>query len=243
MSWLGAGIGASIGFAIGGPIGAGIGLWLGSSVSKHKKQSATLERQNQTLFFVSLFSMLGKMAKADGIVSKEEIDTLIHFMMEMKLDEEDKKAAITIFNNAKNDKYSIYEYAIQYKENASIETRAIMYKMLWKVAYSDGVIHQQESAILQKIPPYLGLNSNFYDRLKGEILDIAQDVNVHYNLLGCTSSDSDAHIRKSYKRIIAEYHPDKIQSKGLPKEFVKVANEQTKRINKAYEAIKKSRTQ
>ena len=130
MSWLGAGIGASIGFAIGGPIGAGIGLWLGSSVSKHKKQSATLERQNQTLFFVSLFSMLGKMAKADGIVSKEEIDTLIHFMMEMKLDEEDKKAAITIFNNAKNDKYSIYEYAIQYKENASIETRAIMYKML-----------------------------------------------------------------------------------------------------------------
>ena len=243
MSWLGAGIGAGIGFVIGGPIGAGIGLWLGRSISKYKKQSAPVERQNQMLFFVALFSMLGKIAKADGVVSKEEIDALGRFMTAMKLDEEDKKAAITIFNNAKNDQYSIYEYATQYKENASVETREIMYKMLWEVAYSDGVIHQKENAILQKIPFYLGLSNNLYDRIKGEILGIKQDINVYYNLLGCKNSDSDAHIRKSYKRIITEYHPDKIQSKGLPKEFVKFANEQTKKINKAYDAIKKNRTQ
>ncbi len=241
MSWLGAGIGAGIGFAIGGPIGAGIGMWLGSSISNSARKNITVEKENQTLFFVLLFSMLGKIAKSDGIISSEEINAVTNFMDEMNLDNEDKKAAITIFNNSKNDKYSIYEYADQYKYNADIQAREMIYAMLWKIAYSDGLIHPKEDIILQKIVSHLGLNNDTYDNFKAELLGIDKNINSHYKLLECLSSDTNDKIKQNYKRIIARYHPDKIQSKGLPKEFIIFANEQAKKVNVAYDAIKKSR--
>ncbi len=240
MSWLGAGIGAGIGFAIGGPIGAGIGAWLGSSISNSRK-NISAKQENQTLFFVLLFSMLGKIAKSDGTISTEEINAVTNFMSEMNLDNEDKKAAITIFNNSKDDNYSIYEYADQYRDNANIQVREMIYAMLWKVAYSDGLIHTEEDIILQKIVSHLGLSDDTYDNFKKEILGIDKNIDSYYKLLGCVSGDSDSKIKQSYKRAMAEYHPDKIQSKGLPKEFIKFANEQAKKINVAYDTIKKSR--
>ena len=117
MSWLGAGLGAGIGLALGGPIGAAAGALIGSAIG-NKKYSKTEE--NQMIFFVTLCSMLAKMAKADGIVSKSEISTVKKIFDELGLDKEDRKVAISIFNNAKNDNKSIYEYAEQYSECVNV---------------------------------------------------------------------------------------------------------------------------
>ena len=238
MSWLGAGIGAGIGFAIGGPIGAGIGLLVGNSVGN--KTQVTSEQKNQTLFFVSIFSMLAKMAKADGVIVRDEINAVNVFIESMNLDDEDKETAINIFRNAISDEYSIYEYANQYKEIANKEMREIIYATLWNVAYSDGTIHKNENDILKKIPKYLGINSNIYDKYNAEVLGYTNqtDTAKYYELLGCDSNSSYSEVKKCYRRAMAKYHPDKIQSKGLPKEFIKLANEQSKKINEAYNAIK-----
>ena len=241
MSWLSSGIGAGIGFALGGPIGAAIGIFIGSSMSP--KKIATAKRANQTIFFVSLFSMLGKMAKADGVILESEINAIKNFMTTMRLDEKDKQYAVQIFNNAKDDTYSIYDYAKQYKKNSSFAMREMLYTMLWDVAAADEDISEQEDAILQKIPSHLGLNDNIYYQFKTGSSTASGDLNTHYKMLDCENTDTDATIRKKYKKAVLEYHPDKIQSKGLPKKFIKFANEQTKKINKAYEAIKKERSQ
>lgn len=243
MSWLGAGIFTGIGFAVGGPIGGAIGMVVGSLLGGESRNSSTAQ-QNQMLFFVSLFSMLSKMARADGKIVKKEIQAVTEFMDSMRLDEEDKRAAIEIFRNVESDGYSIYEYASQYKEVASPEMCEMIYSALWLVAYSDGVIQVEEDEILQNIVQYLGLGSNSYTHFKQRVMGNQPDsgnLEEHYEVLGVNKNDDDSTIKSAYRRAVKEYHPDKMQSKGLPKEFLQFANEQTKKLNKAYSAIKKSR--
>jgi len=163
MSWLGAGIGAGIGMVIGGPIGAGIGAWLGHSVGNAKAVMAG-QKEAQTVFFVSLFSMLAKMAKADGKVSPEEADLINHIAKtQMNMDAEDRKAAREIFNNALNDDYSIYDYAKQYKQvMRNQQMLEMVYRLLFAVALADQKLHHEEELILKEIPSHLGLDSSIY---------------------------------------------------------------------------------
>ena len=258
MSWITAIIGASIGGMVGGPIGAAIGAGLGGmvgnaggntrqQVSKRIQQAG---QQNQAIFFTCLFSMLSKMAKADGVVRQQEINETKKFMREINLDEEDRNTAIKIFNNAKSDNYSIYDYAAQYADLADMPMRVLLYEVLWKLALADGSIHQEEENILRDIPQHLKINPHYFDRIHAAVHgnagggmggNDAPNMDEQYALLGISPQESDAKVKQAYRRAIAEYHPDKIQSKGLPAEFMKFATEQAKKINEAYRLISEER--
>jgi DnaJ like chaperone protein len=240
MSWLKAGVFGGLGMLIGGPIGAGIGIAVGSAMGGEKSH-VSLEAQNQLIYFTALFSMLGKIAKADGQVSQEEVAVVSRFMDEMGLREEHKQIAIKIFNDAKINTYSIYDYASQYSEVAGHEMRVILYATLWNVALSDGVIHPKEDEILRKIPGFLKIEASYYDEYSLRAPSDTGDVNKSYALLGCEVGDSDSEIKRKYRYAVSEYHPDKIQSKGLPDGFMKFANEQTQKINEAYSVVMESR--
>lgn len=267
MGWIGAGVCAGIGMVIGGPIGAGIGALIGLGlggdgkglevICPHCNKKVTIESEgawtcphcntpfqyggiegNQTIFLVTLCSMLAKMAKADGVICKNEIAVVTSFFDRMGLDSEDKKAAITIFNNAKTDGATIYEYAQQYSKIADNEMREMMYAMLWDVANADGKIHQNEKEILKKITVSLGLPSSRYnEHLTPDQGDSQLDIAESYKILDCTESDTDQTIKQKYRKLVVEYHPDKIQSKGLPKGFHEFATQQIQKINKAYEIV------
>jgi len=242
MSWLGAGIGAGIGMMIGGPIGAGIGAWLGHSAGR-VKTAITQQQEAQTVFFVSLFSMLAKMAKADGKVSSEEAELINHIAKtQMNLDAEDRKAARDIFNNALNDNYSIYDYAGQYKQvMQNQQMREMVYRLLFAVAFADQKLHHAEELILKEIPSHLGLDSSVYQHLKEEFQGQKADISECYEILGCTPEHSDEEIKRAYRKKCIEYHPDKLASKGLPDGFMKFAEEQMQQITSSYSAIMESR--
>ncbi|SFV88007.1 DnaJ-like protein DjlA [hydrothermal vent metagenome] len=237
---------AILGYWINGPIGAFVGIalvWILNFVIN----SFNINRNTHATerFINSLFSMLAKMAKADGIITKEEIDAVTQFMNTIRLSSKDKEIAINAFRKASLSQQSIYEYASQYKAVASAEMRGVVYAVLWGVAHSDGVLHKQEDEILRKIPEYLGLHNGIYNDYKNNTnsqnhWDKA-DIDKHYETLECTKDNSDKEIKKAYRKAISKHHPDKIQSQGLPKEFMDYANEQSKKINKAYDAIKASR--
>ncbi|MFQ5344859.1 MAG: co-chaperone DjlA [Mariprofundus sp.] len=242
MSWIGAGIGAGIGMVIGGPIGAGIGAWLGHAAGNAK--TVITERQEaQTVFFVSLFSMLAKMARADGKVSSEEAELINHIAnTQMNMDAEDRKAARDIFNNALNDNYSIYDYARQYRQvMQNQQMREMVYRLLFAVAFADQTIHAEEESILKKIPSCLGLDDSVYQRLKEEFLGQEADISECYEVLGCRPDHSDNDIKRAYRKKCIEYHPDKIASKGLPESFMKFAEEQMHQVTSAYSTIMDSR--
>jgi len=244
MSWLGAGIGAGIGMVVGGPVGAAIGAWVGSSVSRKSGSMGIHDaRAAQTTFFVALFSMLAKMAKADGKVTPEEADVVNHFAKNMlNLDAEDRNAAKDIFTNALDDDYSIYDYAKQYQQiTRNHQMQEMIYRLLFSVAFSDKQLHPAEDEILKEIPAHLGLDASYYNILMDEFRGQSTDLSGCYEILGCTPESSDAEVKKAYRKLCMEYHPDKIGSKGLPDGFMKFAQEQMHQINESYSSIMDSR--
>jgi len=250
MSWLGAGIGAGIGAVIGGPIGAGIGAWIGSSVTRSSARglhsdsagggfAGMGQQEAQSIFFVALFSMLAKMAKADGRVTSEEADLVNHLARtQIKMDAEDRKAAGVIFTNALNDDYSIYDYAEQYMQVAgSPQMCEMVYRLLFAVAYADKELHPEEDAILMELPRHLGLDQSHYRIFKEEFQGQHADIGEAYEILGCDPDSSDTEVKRAYRKLCMEYHPDKISSKGLPEGFMKFAEQQMHQINDAYKTI------
>lgn len=253
MSWLGAGIGAGIGLMFGGPIGAALGAWVGSSFSSGLKRvtagAESLGRDGaQTVFIVTLFSMLAKIAKADGQVSKAEIRLIEDFIQNnLRLNAEDRKQAIKIFENAKTDSFSIYDYAQQYQQLVRNQAmREMVYRLLFALAYADGELHASEEEILRRLPSYLGLHESIFAAMQGEFdhrapTASAGSLQQHYAVLGCSPDTSDRDLKLAYRRKAAEFHPDKIASKGLPEEFMRHAEDQMKSVTVAYDTIVEAR--
>ncbi|MDQ6963991.1 MAG: TerB family tellurite resistance protein [Mariprofundales bacterium] len=258
MSLLGAGIGAGIGALIGGPIGAGIGGWLGHSIGSAYQQAQQQQGvsnggggsplhlnqdEAQSIFFVALFSMLAKMANADGRVDSSEADLINELARtQFKMDTEDRRAAGTIFTNALKDSYSIYDYAKQYRQIAgSREMCEMVYRLLFAVAYADNSLHGDEDAILQQIPDHLGLDQSYYHMLLEEFRGNRPDIDEAYKVLGCDANSSDSEIKSAYRKLCKEYHPDTIAAKGLPEGFIQYAEQQMHLINEAYQTIKDHR--
>lgn len=232
MSWIGAAVGAGVGFFIGGPIGGAAGGAVGHWLST---DDADEEQELQALSFYAIFAMAGKIAKADGRVSPEEIalvDDVIKSKME--LDEEDRKAAIEMFNAAKSDEHDIDDYARLYAAGQDDgEVREIVYRMLFDIAHADGVFHPSEEQILRRLPSALNLPPSLYKLVLDEGSHLAQC----YEVLGCSPEHTDDEVRRAYRTKAKDFHPDKLMSKGLPEGFVKYADEQMKRINDAYSRI------
>jgi len=239
---------------IGGPIGAGIGAWIGHSMGRARTAmqqgsgGAALhmgQKEAQTVFFVALFSMLAKMAKADGRVSADEAEVVNQFArQQLNLDAEDRKAAREIFTHALNDGYTIYDYAAQYRKIApSHQMREMIYRLLFTLAYADGELHPGEDEILKEIPLHLGLDGSYYAILREEFQGRHADIHECYEILGCTPDSTDAEVKRAYRKLCMEYHPDRIASKGLPEGFMKFAEEQMHRINESYNTIMEARKQ
>ncbi|MFZ2967752.1 MAG: TerB family tellurite resistance protein [Sulfuricurvum sp.] len=250
-SWVKTAIGAGIGGLVGGPIGAAIGAAIGASfTTKHISDNApqSPEKDQSTIFTVTFASMLAKMAKADGYISEDEAILISEIFDELESDGMDKNLAKKAFNNAKNDNFTIYDYASQYSEIAEYEIREYLYDLLWQITTSDGEIHPNEDQTLKEIPSFLKLPQRKYDEYlsafneetnaKESQKNALNELELSYTILGCTSTDSLETIKQKYKKLVAEYHPDKIYSKGLPSSFIIFATEQTQKINNAYETIK-----
>ncbi|WP_226705035.1 co-chaperone DjlA [Microbulbifer elongatus] len=249
MSWLGAGIGAGIGMMFGGPIGAALGAWVGSSFGSGLKKLSdagiTLNRDGaQAVFIVALFSMLAKMAKADGQVSKAEIQLVDDFIKNnLRLNAEDRQQAIKIFQNAKDDQFTIYDYARQYRQLIRNQAmREMVYRLLFAVAFADGELHPAEEQILRRIPGDLGLHASIFTAMFNEFghrggATSTGNLQAHYDILECSPDASDKELKLAYRRKAAEYHPDKIASKGLPDEFMRHAEDQMKSVTVAYDTI------
>jgi len=248
MSWFGKIMGGSVGFMLGGPIGALVGISLGHALIDDKTRAGYAEQgrltgqeQRQAVFFTAMFAMLGKMAKADGRVCESEIRVVSSFMHDkLRLDTITQKFAMQVFNEAKDNSTPFEDYARQFGQvfRGEQQLRMMFYEMLFSVALADGVLHPAEEQILRSAPPLLGLHAAIFDTVKRQFVS---DLSHHYAVLGLDESADMATVKKSYRKLVSEYHPDKVVSKGLPEDFVKFAEGKFREINEAYEAIQKAK--
>ncbi|MFP4566565.1 MAG: TerB family tellurite resistance protein [Spirochaetaceae bacterium] len=257
MSWFGKIVGGTLGLFVGGPIGAIGGAALGHYVFDRGDGTAgggfagerigagrphpfSLREQAQATYFVALFSMLGKLAKADGTVSRAEGEAFKNMLRQMPLSHAQREFAVNIFNEAKRSPYSIEDFARQFQQITAgrPEIHTQMVDMLYQLAAVDQHLHEQEEAAIRSVSRILGLNDRQVDGIKAKYFDAAGS---HYEVLGISPSASDDDVRRAYRELARQYHPDTVVSKGLPEEFVDFAHTRFKEIQAAYEAIKQER--
>lgn len=228
---------------VGGVLGSFLGLWgtaIGVGLGHQLDKGVSRVQRAAMLIQVAFFGCLAKMAKADGVVTKEEIDAVEQIIAKLGYTPKMREAAIGIFRKARDDQHSAVDYINQLgaaiHHNPQIGMTFIV--ALHAVAQADGVIHPKEREILEQMERAFRLQAGTVDVLLGGRSNNLGDA---YKTLECTPEMSDDEIKTVYRKKCLQFHPDKLASKGLPDEFMKYANQQVVKINEAYETIKNAR--
>ncbi|MGR9085854.1 MAG: co-chaperone DjlA [Gammaproteobacteria bacterium] len=265
MSWLGKFIGGAFGFMLGGPLGAVLGASVGHQFDigiDGLQDTATFSpgdrHRVQMAFFTATFSVMGHVAKADGRVTEEEISLANRVMAQMSISGEMRKTAIKLFQQGKNPDFPLDDVLAQFYRECHRRTDLIrmFLEIQMQEAFADGVLDSTEERLLQHICSRLRISRFDYERLKIQLQAqyrfYGQGQRHHrpqpqqssledaYGVLGLTPAATEVDVKKAYRRLMSQNHPDKLVAKGLPEEMMKLAKEKTQRIGKAYETIMKA---
>lgn len=263
MAWWGKALGGAFGFMMGGPLGALLGVALGhnfdkglGSVMSDSGFAPGQQERVQAAFFTATFSVMGHIAKADGKVTPDEIKMAQAVMSHMGLDAEVRESAKRLFNEGKSADFPLDEVLDQFKKE--VHRRGTLLQMFLEIqlqaAYADGRLDEAEEKILIHICTRLGVPLEQLTRLEemlkagfgqGSYQSSAQthrtSIADAYAIVGVDKSASDAEVKKAYRRLMSQHHPDKLVAKGLPEQMIKDATEKTQQIKDAYEQVKASR--
>lgn len=250
MSIWGKVIGGVAGFAMGGPLGAILGAVAGHAVDKMKAQEAGAGPSTftgygpdarQVAFTTAIIVLSAKMAKADGQVTPDEIAT---FKRIFQIPPDEQKAVARIWGEAKRDAAGYEPYAQQIAGLFRNEPQVLeeLLGALFHIAKADGVMHPEELKMLTNIGMIFGFDAHAFERIKHIHLgsDAAGGTDP-YEILDIGRDASDDAVKKKYRELIRENHPDVLMAKGVPQEFVDLANEKMAAINAAYDRITKER--
>lgn len=245
--------GALIGFYFGHLFDRGLAQGDFSSAFNTVRNRAEI----QQIFFKTVFSLLGHVAKADGHVSQEEIQAARAIMQQMRLDEAQSKRAIEFFNEGKQVEF-YPDRCIEEFRQISHNNRALSQMLLEILIFSalaDGKLDNNEERILLNLSEEIGYSQQDYQRLVQMVMgqqhfhqsgsgqahyqqqSTEDALKEAYAVLGITNEATDSEVKKAYRRQMNQHHPDKLVSKGMPEEMIKMATEKTQEIKAAYELI------
>ena len=239
MAIMGKIIGGAAGFAVGGPLGALIGAVAGHAVDRLRSSAGEdQDSTNQTAFTIAVIALGAKMAKADGQVTPDEIRA---FREVFKFSEEDLNDVGRVFNVARQDARGYEPYAKQIAKMFQ-DRPAILEELLdalFHIAKADNVLHPGEDEFLERVAAIFGFDEAAYRRIREA--HVGPATADPYTVLGVSRDASDEEIRRAWRNLIKENHPDKLIAEGLPQDFVDVATAKMAAINAAYEEIQRIR--
>jgi len=251
-------IGFALGFWIGGFFVALLGLMLGALIDRVRALGAGAVNPlknalRQAVFLETAFSLMGMLAKADGRISQEEIDHAERFMQQLGMTAEHRQQAIALFKRGAAPDFEL-EPALS-KFNAvcghTRDLKQMLLVYLIVMAHADGHYHPEEEALLTRVAGRLGYGPQAFKQLLEMVLNqthfgVGQVNSEHaladaYKALGVPAESSDQELKRAYRKLMSQYHPDKLTGQGMPEDMIKLATEQTKDIQLAYDLIKRSR--
>jgi DnaJ like chaperone protein len=203
----------------------------------------------QSQFLDSTFAVMGALCKADNAVTRDEIRAAEAMFARLRLSAEQREAAIAAFNRGKAPGFDLdAEVAKLARVTRGQRPLLQMFLQLQLMAVAaDGAIHPAEHEMLVRIARGLGFAEADVARLESLLRANAgrpspqQKLDDAYVALGVAPSASDAEIKRTYRRLMSENHPDKLAGKGLPESMREIAEERTREISTAYGLIKEAR--
>jgi uncharacterized membrane protein YhaH (DUF805 family)/DnaJ-domain-containing protein 1 len=192
-----------------------------------------------------LVAMLAKMAKSDGVVSQEEISTVNQLFDQLFSTSSDKNRAIAIFRKSKDSFSTFEEHARAFSSihSGNFHILKATIESLFFLSISDGGMSAEEELLLNAAESILGVQSESYAEYKRRSEsswrnEETKDSAYYAKVLGLSGRVTKEEIRKRYKELVMQYHPDKVAHLG--ERLKEVAHEEIKKINEAYEYLKKT---
>lgn len=194
--------------------------------------------RKQLTFTVAMIALSAKMAKADGVVTHDEI-VVFHDLFEVPEGEE--RNVTRLFNLAKQDVAGYDAYARQIADLFDEEQDVLedIIDGLFMIAAADGIMHKREMLYLEHVSEIFGLPQRCFERIKmGHVQPDEQDP---YTILEADRSMSDQEIKSHYRKLVRENHPDRLIARGVPEEFVRISTDKLASINNAWSLIANER--
>ena len=264
-------IGVLTGFTYGGIFGAFLGGFIGSWVNRKLfggvgpaglGGSSQQRQRAQTAFFKATFMAMGRVAKADGRVSEHEIDAANAIMTNMRLSPAQRQEAISLFNEGKSPSSDITTVLQEFRRVAGSSTLIPMFlEIQLSAAYADGSLSPAEQAVFKQMCSHLGVGSFVFEKIHqrfqaqrnyyqqggyqqqgaGFNRTSVSGLKQAYMVLGVEPESSDAEVKRAYRKLMSQHHPDKLVAKGLPEEMMEVAKEKAQEIQGAYDQVREYR--
>jgi DnaJ like chaperone protein len=239
MGFFGKWLGGGLGFAMGGPIGGLMGFMVGSVIDSASVETSTTRRGTARItqgdFGLSLLVLIAAVMKADGKVVKSELDYVKQFFV-MQFGRETAKEALLILKDILKQEIPVRDVSLQIGRNMDYSSRLQLLHLLFNVSLADSKIDKSEIEIIQKISGYLGVTSADFLSIKNMFIP---EIDSSFKILEIEPSSSNDEVKKAYRKMAMKYHPDKVIHLG--EDFRKTAEEKFKKVNNAYEKIKKER--
>lgn len=246
--------GAILGFIIGYFFDKGYAQALSDSGGFSSLMRRKSSLKNRAIFFHSLFSLMGHIAKSSGRVTENDIALASALMDRMGLTGDLRKEAQTAYRAGKQSSFPVEETVLEFKQYcfSRRDFMLIYLEIQIQAALANGHLHPKAREILYSVGHRLGFNDATIESI---IKQNEASTHYHHNnqksankesmslvhacqILGVSQSDEPRLIKKAYKKLMAQHHPDKLSAQGLPEQALKLAKEKAQDIQAAYETVK-----
>jgi len=197
------------------------------------------------------FAVMGALCKADGVVTPEEIRVGEHYFDKLALSPDQRRAAIAAFDRGKDLGFDLYGEArsLRWTLRYNRPLLLLFLQIQFSAVTADGELHEDERRKLLHVTHALGLKDVDLDHLEGMLGNRSSGTSGptrnasdgDYATLGVKPSASDAEVKRAYRRLMSQYHPDKFASRGLTENMREVAKDRVHEVRAAFDAIKKQR--
>jgi len=225
----------AIGFGDGGSMRAALEMLLGNLGLERFRRGRS--QRNSVAFTIAVISLCAKLSKADGVstyLEAKAFEEIFH------VPPEERPNVERLYDLAKQDVTGYDAYADKIARLLADEPqlKRDVLEALFHIAAADGIFHGAEDLYLAEVARRFGFSDAEYRAIRALFVRDADDP---YSMLGVSPDISDEELKAHYRRLVREHHPDTLIARGVPEEFVDIANRKLAALNAAYDQIVKER--